>query len=312
MTTDELSLTMKQVKEAENASASFRDYVSLTKIEITVANLMATFAGLWVASHGHPRLSVTAAVLLGTALVVGAGAIFNNFLDRDIDVKMLRTQERAIASGKVAPERALALGAALGAVGLVDLLIFVNPTAALTAAVGLVMYSYIYTVWLKRKTTLSTVLGGIAGAAPPLVGFAAGSGGSLGFAAWAMFFIFFLWQPPHFLPLAMKRSEEYRAAGIPMLPVVRGFGPTKWQILRYTAALLPVSVLLYAANAESLLYLVTALGLGIWFLVLAIQGLFVEDDLAWARKVFKFSLIYLTVLCVAMVVGVYHVVPFRW
>lgn len=301
MSADEFILN--GVKKAVDPPGSLRDYFSLTKFGITTANLMATFAGLWVASHGHPRLSVTFAVLAGTALVVAAGATFNNYLDRDIDVHMQRTQERALAAGRVEPKKAFWLASILAALGLVDLLVLVNVTAALTAAVGLVMYSYIYTVWLKRKTTLSTVLGGIAGAAPPLVGYAAGSGGTLDFAAWAMFFIFFLWQPPHFLPLAMKRSEEYRAAGIPMLPVVHGFRPAKWQILRYTAALLPVSLLLYAARVEDLVYLVVALGLGLRFLVLALQGLYVTDDLLWARKVFKFSLVYLTVLCIVMVVG---------
>lgn len=290
-------------KDIGGSHATFRDYVSVTKLGITTANLMATFAGLWVGSHGHPQLSATLAVLIGTALVVASGATFNNFIDRDIDTRMERTQERAIPSGKVKPKKALILGAALGALGLMDLLVFVNLTAALMGAIGLLMYSYIYTVWLKRTTTLSTVLGGIAGAAPPLVGWAAGSGGTLGFPAWVIFFIFFLWQPPHFLPLAMKRSEEYRAAGIPMLPVVQGFRPTKWQILRYTAALVPVSLLLYATHVENVLYLVFACGLGIRFLALALRGIYTHDDLSWARQVFRFSLIYLTSMCVLLVVG---------
>lgn len=301
MATDEFALNGMQ--GLSGTGASWRDYLSVTKIGITVANLMATFAGLWVGSHGHPGFLVTLATLVGTALVVASGATFNNYIDRDIDTRMERTQTRAIASGKIKPRKALWLGIVLGVSGIADLVAFVNLTAALCGFAGLLMYSYIYTVWLKRNTTLSTVLGGIAGATPPLVGWAAGSGGSLGVPAWVMFFVFFLWQPPHFLPLAMKRSEEYRAAGIPMLPVVQGFRATKWQILRYTAALLPVSILLYGVRVENGLYLIVAAGLGGWFLVRAFQGLYTRDDLAWARQLFKFSLLYLTAMCAAMVLG---------
>ncbi|MCF8564049.1 heme o synthase [Alicyclobacillus tolerans] len=289
--------------QTNNTSATLRDYISLAKLGITAANLMATFAGLWVASHGHTTVSLVLLTMMGTALVVASGATLNNFVDRDIDYRMERTKERAIVSGKVAPARAFWFGLGMGVIGLAVLAFLVNWVAAAAAFVGLIVYAYIYTVWLKRTTTLSTVLGGVAGAMPPLVGWAAGSGGSLGFGAWVLFFIFFLWQPPHFLPLAMKRSEEYRAAGIPMLPVVRGFGETKWQILRYTAAMLPVSLLLYGLHFEGLIYLVVALVLGVWFLARAVQGLFVQDDLAWAKRLFKFSLIYLTTMCIVMVVG---------
>ncbi len=203
--------------------ATFRDYVSLLKLGITFANLKATCAGLWVGSHGRPGLVVSLFTLLGTALVVASGAALNNFVDRDIDYAMERTKDRVVVTGRVPANAALVLGLTLGCVGIAVLVFFVNVIAAACAFVGLVVYAYVYSVWLKRSTTLNTVIGGLAGAMPPLIGFVAGSGGTLNVAAWALFATFFLWQPPHFLPLAMKRSEEYRAAGIPMLPVVRGY-----------------------------------------------------------------------------------------
>ncbi|MCL6444078.1 MAG: heme o synthase [Alicyclobacillus sp.] len=283
--------------------ATWRAMLSVTKVGITSANLMAAFAGLWVGSHGHPRLWMVVWTLFGTALVVAGGAALNNFVDRDIDHLMARTRSRAVVTGAVSPRAVLVLGVTLGCIGLGILALLVNLVSALCAFVGLVMYAYVYTVWLKRTTSLNTVLGGIAGAMPPLIGWTAGSGGRFGFAAWALFFTFFLWQPPHFLPLAMKRAEEYRAAGIPMLPVVRGFTETKWQIVRYTAAMVPMSLLLCVAHAENLLYFVVVSLLGAGFLALAIRGLSVKDDLAWAKRVFSYSLLYLTAICVSLVAG---------
>jgi heme o synthase len=290
-------------EHVSRARATFRDYLSLLKLGITVANLMATFAGLWVGSHGHPGLLVSLLTLLGTALVVASGAALNNFVDHDIDQVMERTKDRAVVSGRVPAHAALVVGLSLGCVGIAVLVFFVNVVAAACAFVGLVVYAYVYSVWLKRTTTLNTVVGGLAGATPPLIGFVAGSGGTFDVAAWVLFSMFFLWQPPHFLPLAMKRSEEYRAAGIPMLPVVRGYRETKWQILSYTAAMVPVSLLLYGLGYEGTVYLLAASVLGVIFLVRAVQGLYAKDDLVWATKVFGFSLVYLTLMCIAMIVS---------
>lgn len=304
MATDGIALHHAiQQDSVEVPKTTWRDYTSILKLGITVANLMATFAGLWVGSHGHPHLMASVYTLLGTAFVVAGGAALNNYVDRDIDHRMKRTIDRALATGKVPAQAALWMGIGLGVAGTVILGLLVNVPAAACAFLGLIVYSYFYTVWLKRTTTLSTVFGGIAGAMPPVVGFAGGSGGELGIAAWVLFALFFLWQPPHFLPLAMKRSEEYRAAGIPMLPVVKGYRETKWQILRYTAAMLPVSVLLYGLRYEGRIYLAVSLVLGFVFLVKAVQGIYAKDDLQWASKLFGFSLLYLTALCVAMVIS---------
>lgn len=303
---DGLVVEESKVASVGGEKATFRDYISIMKWGITIANVMATFAGMWVASLGTPHLLTLTFTLVGTALVVAGGAALNNYYDRDIDQLMPRTHTRAVAKGKVAPGAALAIGLSMSAIGLALLFFLVNWVAATCAFVGLFVYSYLYTVWFKRHTTLNTVLGGVSGAMPPLIGWAAGSGGSLGLAAWALFFTFFLWQPPHFLPLAMKKTEDYRAAGIPMLPVVRGFRETKRQILIYTAAMVPVSLILPVIGYEGLLYFVTMAVLGIIFLTMAIKGLFVSEqaDLVWANKLFRFSLIYLMVLCVVLVLSV--------
>jgi protoheme IX farnesyltransferase len=289
--------------DVRDSKVTWRDYLSLMKVGITVANLMATFAGFWVACHGNPDPGLLVWTLLGTALVVASGATLNNYVDRDIDHRMERTRHRAVASGKVPPSHALAMGLALGAAGFAILSLLVNWVAAVCALVGWVMYAYIYTVWLKRTTSLSTVLGGIAGAMPPLVGYAGANGGMLDTCAWALFFTFFLWQPPHFLPLAMRRCDDYRAAGIPMLPVVRGFAATKRQILLYAAAMWPVSLLPYALGYENLAYLVVMFLLGLGFVVEAVRGMNTEDDIHWANRLFRYSLVYLTGLCAFMVIG---------
>jgi len=303
VSTNELPYKATLTADMESTKAHFRDYVSVTKVGINVANLMSTFAGFWVGSHGHPHVLPLLFTLVGTALIVASGAALNNYIDRDIDQHMERTSARAVVTGKVQPRAVLVMGLVLGVVGIVILLTLVNPVAAGCGFIGLVSYAYLYTVWLKRTTTLSTVLGGVAGAMPPLIGFAAGSGGSIDMAAWVLFFIFFLWQPPHFLPLAMKRAEEYRAAGIPMLPVVKGFLETKRQIVRYTAALVPVSLLLYGLKYEGAIYLISATILGLVFLWKAARGFSVKDDLAWAKNLFTYSLLYLTALCVVLVVS---------
>lgn len=301
-----MALDESHVQELGSAKATFRDYISIMKWGITIANLMATFAGMWVACHGHPSLLAMLFTLVGTAMVVAGGAALNNYYDRDIDQLMPRTKKRAVAQGRVAPGAALAIGLSMSVVGLAVLFFLVDWQAAACGFVGLFVYSYLYTVWFKRHTTLNTVLGGVSGAMPPLIGWAAGSGGSLGLGAWALFFTFFLWQPPHFLPLAMKKTEDYRAAGIPMLPVVRGFNETKRQIVLYTAAMVPVSLMLTTLHYEGWIYFIVMAVLGIMFLVMAVQGLFVkpENDLVWANKLFRFSLIYLMALCVVLVASV--------
>lgn len=265
---------------------------------------MAAFAGLWVGAHGYPGVTTTIVTLAGTALVVASGAALNNYVDRDIDYRMKRTRQRAVASGKVTPIEAFVLGITLGILGILILAAGAGVAAAGCAFIGLVMYAYVYTVWLKRTTTWSTVIGGIAGAMPPVVGYAAGSGGVLGLDAFFIFLLFFFWQPPHFYPLAMKRSEEYRAAGVPMLPVVKGNTSAKKQIMFFTVLMVVTSFVLYFRNVEGILYFGIALVLGLLYVFRSLQGIYVKDDIAWANRVFGFSLLYLTLMSAALVIGV--------
>jgi len=281
--------------------ATWSDYLHLTKPGITLSNLMTTFTGLWLASKGAPELDIMFYTLIGTALVIASGAALNNYWDRELDMKMKRTKNRGLASGRIHPRNALLIGIGLLLAGLVVLAVGANPLAAVLGLLGHIFYVLIYTP-LKRVTTLNTVIGGVSGAIPPMIGWAAVTA-NLDPGAWVLFLILFLWQPPHFLALAMLKVEDYRAGGIPMLPVVRGFAETKRQMFLWAAALVPASLLLSLYGIVGGLYLTAAVVLGLIYLYLLFQGFSTKDDLAWARKLFGYSLIYLTGMCAIMIIS---------
>ncbi|MCI0182794.1 MAG: heme o synthase [Acidibacillus sp.] len=280
-----------------------RDYVNVVKPGITMSNMMTAFVGLWLASQGRPAFGLTLITLAGSGLVVMSGCAFNNYMDQDIDQFMARTQDRPLPNSRIPAWSVLLLGAILGILGISLLGIFANTLSAVMALIGLFFYVIVYTALTKRTTTLSTVIGGVSGAMPPLIGWTAITG-SLGMSGWLLFIFMFLWQPPHFLALAMRRVKDYAAAGIPLLPVVYGFPPTKRQIVIWTATLIPASLLLTIVHAEGWIYFFTALIFGGIWLVKGIKGFKAKDDIAWATDMFKFSLIYLMVLCVVMVINV--------
>ncbi|MED1723133.1 protoheme IX farnesyltransferase [Mesorhizobium sp. M00.F.Ca.ET.186.01.1.1] len=286
--------------------ATFRDYVELTKPGITMSNLMTTFAALWLASYGFPDWKLAIFTMIGTALVIMSGATLNNYYDRDLDKKMKRTKGRALAAGRIAPRTAILLGIGLLLAGLAVLAVFANPLAAVWGLIGHIFYVLIYTP-LKRVTTLNTVIGGISGAAPPVIGWVAVTN-SMDPAAWLLFLILFLWQPPHFLALAMLKTEEYRAGNLPMLPVVKGFAETKRQMVLWGSVLFPASLLLFIHGSVGYVYLAVMGLMGIVYMVLLFQGFKAKDDLAWARKLFGYSILYLTVFCAVIVIStmVYH------
>lgn len=284
--------------------ATWRDYLQLTKPGITISNLMTTFIGVWLAAKGAPDIMLLLCTLLGSALFIMSGATLNNWYDRELDLKMKRTRNRAVATGKISPRAALLFGIALLLLGLVVLAVFANPLAAVWGLIGHIFYVLIYTP-LKRVTTLNTVIGGISGAAPPVIGWVAVTN-SMDMGAWLLFLVLFLWQPPHFLALAMLKTEDYRAAGLPMLPVVRGFHETKRQMLLWGAALVPSSLLLYLHSNVGLFYLIVVGILGLVYVVLLMQGFTKkqQDDLVWAKKLFGYSLIYLMAFCGAIFISV--------
>jgi protoheme IX farnesyltransferase len=281
-------------------TASWRDYVTLTKPRIMVLLLITAAGGLAVGAGGVPSGGLALAALGGLALACGGASALNHVLDRDIDTQMTRTATRPVASGRVPPERALEFGLALSAVSYVVLTSFVNVLAALLALVGNLFYVLVYTRWLKRSTPQNIVIGGAAGAVPPLVGYAAATG-DLTLTALALFLIVFLWTPPHFWALALLIKRDYAAAGIPMLPVVRGERETTRSIVLYSFVLVGVTLLPVLGRTLGPVYLVSAGILGAVFIGLAL-ALQRRTTPARARRLFSYSLAYLALLFVAMAI----------
>ncbi len=275
------------------------DYYELTKPRIVYLLLITTFAGMVMAAHGFPPLPLTLLTLLGGALAAASAGAFNCVIDRDIDRLMSRTMSRPLATGRISPHAGLAFATLLGSVSFALLYAFVDPLAAWLSLAGNAFYVIVYTLWLKRRTTLNIVIGGAAGAVPPLVGSAAVLH-AIGGPAIGLFALIFLWTPPHFWALALMANTDYHKANVPMLPNVRGAERTKREIFVYTLVLVAVSLALTPLRVMGLWYFIAAAILG---------GIFIYD--AWrllsgptkplARSTFKYSLLYLTLMCVAMV-----------
>jgi heme o synthase len=283
------------------ARASWRDYLTLTKPRIMSLLLLTAAGGFFAGAGGDVSWSLFAATIGGLALACGGASALNHVLDRDIDRLMgKRTEKRPVAAGRVPPERALEFGLALSAASFVVLASTVNVLAAGLALFGNLFYVVVYTRWLKRTTPQNIVIGGAAGAVPPVVGWAAATG-SLTLPALLLFLIVFFWTPPHFWALALMIRREYAAARIPMLPVVRGERETTRAILRYTLVLIGATLLPFLANAAGWLYLGVAVSLGAVFLWLSLV-LARETTSARARHLFSYSLAYLTLLFVALAV----------
>ena len=282
-------------------SGSWRDYVTLTKPRIMTLLLITGAGGMFVGAQGVPPLGDLGLMLLGLALACGGASALNHVLDADIDKLMgKRTRARPVAAGRIPPSRALEFGLALSAASFVLLASFVNVLTATLALVGNLFYVLVYTRWLKRSTPQNIVIGGAAGAVPPLVGWAAATG-DLTLPALLLFAIVFFWTPPHFWALALLIRRDYEAARIPMLPVVRGERETTRQIVLYSVVLVAVTLLPVVWRTLGVVYLVSALALGAWFLLLAWR-LRAEPTPARASGLFHYSLAYLALLFVAMAV----------
>jgi protoheme IX farnesyltransferase len=276
------------------------DYYELTKPRIIVLLLITTLAAMLMAAHGFPPLGLVIATLVGGAFAAGSAGAFNCIIDRDIDRLMTRTARRPLAVGRIAPAHAFAFATLLGLSSFAILYSFANPLTAWLSLAGNLYYVLIYTLWLKRSTTLNIVIGGAAGAVPPLVGWAAVTGG-LGGPALGLFAVIFLWTPPHFWSLALMTETDYHRANIPMLPNVRGVERTKLEIFIYTLVLVAASLALTPLGIMGLWYFVPAAILGGAFLYYT-WNLLRGTTKPWARATFKYSLLYLALMCVAMVV----------
>lgn len=277
-----------------------RAFISLTKPKVILLLEVPTLAAMLVASPNWPSPLLVIATLLGGALAAGGAAAINCYLDRDIDALMGdRTTKRAIPAGLVTPGQALAFGLILGVASFFVLFIFANLLAAFLAQVALLFYVFVYTRWLKRTTPSNIVIGGAAGAIPPLVGWAAVTG-EVGPVAWLLFAVIFFWTPPHFWALSLLIKQHYERANIPMLPVVKGDDETRRQIMLYAVQMICVTLLFTAFRLSGLFYFGAAIVLGAAFLYLA-SRLWRHATRSAASQLFHFSILYLWLLCIALV-----------
>jgi protoheme IX farnesyltransferase len=299
--------TLATEMEPQATPSLMADLVTLTKPRIISLLLLTTVAPMYITGHGVPPISLVLWVILGGYLMAGGANTVNMWFDRDIDMLMSRTKLRPIPSGRIPALGALGFGMAQGALAFWIFWHFVNPLSAWLAFSGYLFYVFVYTVWLKRISAQNIVIGGAAGAFPPLVGWTAMTG-TLDLPALYLFAIIFFWTPPHFWALALIKKQDYARAGIPMMPVVQGDQWTKIQMLAYTLMLIPLTVMPSVFGALGLFYAVAALALGgrlLWYSIKVLREAGVTPT-AW--KMYKYSLLYLALLFVAM--GVDRAVPF--
>ncbi|MBB3108450.1 protoheme IX farnesyltransferase [Paenibacillus phyllosphaerae] len=279
-----------------------KEYIALTKPGLLRLNAFAAFGGFWVASKWDIDWLLLIYMLVGTTLTMASACVINNYWDRELDKKMERTQKRALAEGRLQPLHVLIYGIVLGIVGLAILFTLVNPLSGWLGVLGIFAYVVIYTMWLKRSSTWSTSIGGISGAMPPVIGYCAVTN-VVDLGAWLLFALLFLWQPPHFWSLAIRRVEEYRAAGFPLLPVVKGVSRTKLQMIPYIVLLIPTGILLYAYDYVGVFFLIISIALGAAWLVQTLMGIKAHQaiETKWAKTNFFFSINYLMVIFLLMI-----------
>ncbi|MEL7400988.1 MAG: heme o synthase [Pseudomonadota bacterium] len=284
-------------------AASWRDYLELCKPTVVALMILTSVVGMLLASPSMVSLKVLVLGNLGIALCAGSAAVINHLVDRQIDQKMLRTFNRPVATGRIDPFRAFLFSVALGLAGMAILLLYINAVTAWLTLGSLLGYAVIYTLFLKRATPQNIVIGGLAGAAPPLLGWTAVTGEINGYGL-LLVLIVFAWTPPHFWALAVHRKDEYANADIPMLPVTHGERYTKIHIFLYTVILFAVSLLPYATGMLNWLYLLGAAVLGVGFLYWAAVLLFTQRKSA-GMDTFKYSIVYLMALFVIMLLDHY-------
>ena len=291
------------METAARPLAAWRHYLDLTKPKVVSLIVFTAIVGALLAAPGIPPLEPLLFGCIGIALASACAATLNHILDRHIDARMARTRGRPLPTGQLSTQQALIFAAALGASAMAILGLLVNALTAVLTFCSLIGYAVIYTVWLKRATPQNIVIGGAAGAAPPMLGWAAITG-SVDFHALLLFLIIFVWTPPHFWPLAIARRDEYARAGIPMLPVTHGIAHTQLQILLYTVLLVVVTLLPYLTGMSGLIYLSVVLVLDAVFLYYAI-AMQVSERADLPMQVFKFSVHYLMGLFAALLLDHY-------
>ena len=286
----------------------WRDYYELTKPRVVLLIVFTAIVGMFLAVPGWPGIGALVFGTLGIGLSASSAAAINHLFDARIDMQMTRTRGRPLPQGKLSEAHAMGFAAILCALGMLILWFLVNPLTAVLTFASLIGYAVIYTVYLKRATPQNIVIGGAAGAAPPVLGWAAVTG-DVNADALLLFLIIFVWTPPHFWALAIARKADYEKAGIPMLPVTHGTDFTRQFILLYTILLVLVTILPYLSGMSGLIYLAAALSLGGVFLWYAIR-LRLNDNPRLPMRVFKYSINYLMFLFAALLVDHYFIVTF--
>lgn len=294
------SISHGAVVESTRARNRVAAYLALTKPRIIELLLITTVPAMVLAADGWPGTWLVIATLVGGSLSAGGANALNSYVDRDIDELMRRTKRRPLARHEVPPRNALVFGMVLGLGGFAWLAVTTTILAAVISTAALLFYVFVYTIGLKRKSSQNIVIGGAAGAAPTLVGWAAVTG-SVGVPAWVLFLVVFYWTPPHFWALAVRYRDDYEAAGVPMLPVVAGIEATTRRMILYTGLMVGVSLLLVPLAGMSWIYLVAAIGLGAWFLWDTWR---VHNDPEQAMRLFTTSTVYLSALFAAVMLDV--------
>ena len=278
---------------------SLKHFIQITKPGIIFGNVLSVAGGFFLAAQGHVDFMLFLATVIGTSLVVASGGVFNNWIDRDIDIKMERTKSRAMVQGLISSPVALAYATLPGVAGLGLLFFMANALAALFGLIGFIIYVGFYSLYLKRKSVHGTLVGSLSGAMPPVIGYCAVSG-SFDLAALTLLVMFSLWQMPHSYAIAIFRFNDYSAASIPVLPVARGVKAAKKQIIWYIVAFIVATLMLTFAGYAGVGYLAVAAAMGLYWLYMAWGGNKAVDDRLWARKVFAFSIFTITALSVMM------------
>ena len=278
-------------------------YYELTKPNVVLTMVFTAWVGMLLAKPGTFPLNAFIFGTLGIALMSGAAAAVNHVVDRYVDAKMYRTKNRPLPTGNLSPANCFIFAFVIGLVGLLILLIFVNTLTAVLTTLSLIGYAFIYSLWLKRATPQNIVIGGLAGASPPLLGWTAVTN-QIDAYALVLVLIIFVWTPPHFWALAIYRKEDYAKAGIPMLPVTHGNDFTRLQIIFYTVLLLLVSLLPFLVGGNGVMYMIGALFLGGVFLYHALMMWYTKSD-AWATKTFVYSIVYLLLLFTFLLIDRY-------
>jgi protoheme IX farnesyltransferase len=282
----------------------WRDYYELTKPRVVMLIVFTAIVGMFVSVPGWPGVIPLLFGTLGIGLAASSAAVYNHVLDARIDIQMMRTRGRPLPQGKLTEKSALTFATTLCIISMLILWFLVNPLTAILTFFSLIGYAVIYTVWLKRATPQNIVIGGAAGAAPPILGWTAVTN-QVEAGALLMFLIVFVWTPPHFWALAIARKEEYAKVDIPMLPVTHGEAYTRLNILLYSILLVLVTILPYLIGMSGVIYLLTALVLDAFFMYYAIQMYRVPDDMELPMKMFRYSISYLGFLFAALLADHY-------